>query len=66
MERVVLTCLAPKALCQLSPGASPQALKLVEMDAWSAQQVAVFLLKHASAMVLLLRLDVLQHTLHLA
>jgi hypothetical protein len=39
---------------------------LVEIDAVLAQQLAVFLLKRASAMVLLLRLDVLQHGLELA
>jgi hypothetical protein len=37
-------------------------IQLVKIDAPSTQQVAIFLLKNASAMVLLLRLDVLQHT----
>jgi len=41
-------------------------ITLVEIDAVSAQQLAVFLLKCASAMVLLLCLDVLQHGLKLA
>jgi hypothetical protein len=38
-------------------------IALVELDAVLAQQLAVFLLKRASAMVLLLRLYVLQHSL---
>ena len=40
-------------------------ITLVEIDAVPAQQLAVLLLKRASAMVLLLRLDVLHHSLGL-
>jgi hypothetical protein len=39
---------------------------LVELNAVSAQQLAVFLLKSAGAMVLFLRLYVLQHSVELA
>ncbi len=38
---------------------------LIEIDAVPAQQLAVFLLKRANAMMLLFRLDVLQHSLEL-
>ena len=40
-------------------------IPLVEIDAVPAQQFAIFLLKRASAMVLFLRLNVLQHRLEL-
>ena len=77
--------LAPKALPQLEPGATPrefdhqlnQALKarfnrswqfsipyiaLVKIHAVLAEQLAIFFLKRASAMVLLLRPNVFQHS----
>ena len=41
-------------------------ITLVEIDAVPAQQLAVLLLKRASAMVPLLRLDVLHHSLELS
>ena len=40
-------------------------ITLVEIDAVPAQQVAIFFLERASAMVRLLRLNVLQHGLKL-
>jgi hypothetical protein len=40
-------------------------MPLIEMDAVPSQQLAVFLLKSASAMVVWFRLDVLQHSLKL-
>ena len=41
-------------------------ITLVEIDALFAQQFAVFFLKCASAMMFLLRVDVLQHCIELA
>jgi len=40
-------------------------MPLIEIDAVPSQQLAVFLLKSASAMVVWFRLDVLQHSLKL-
>ena len=40
-------------------------ITLIEIDAVPAQQLALFLLKRAGAMMLLLRLDVLHHSLEL-
>jgi len=46
-------------------GVSIPDITLVEIDAVPAQQLVVFLLKRASAMMLLLRLDVLQYSVEL-